>query len=86
MTYQKYTKVMVKDSKGNMVNGMVLQPADFDDTEMWWVEFQDRGYREVTIFSKVDLDKWNDAGPIAACVCGASKIGHPGHSTWCDVK
>ena len=86
MTYKKDQKVVVKDSDNKLIEGTILERADFGEEVLWWVEFQDKGHKEITIFTEDKLNEWNVVSLHTYCVCGSATLKHPGHSYYCPLK
>jgi hypothetical protein len=86
MDYKKGMIVYVADNDGKIVEGSIVEPLNFADEELFWVEFWNKGYREVTVFTTAQLDQWNFNYIDVICVCGSWSVGHPGHSIWCLAK
>jgi hypothetical protein len=88
--YSKDMKVRVKDRHGTIVEGVILQPADFGGKPRWWIKFQDYftgglPFDEVTIISEDELDRINGVYSGTKCTCGASSVGHKTHVYYCDL-
>lgn len=79
---------MVPKYDSEMVWGTVLQLADLGNDRAWWVEFIDKGVRNVEIYYEKDLIDWNYGHLLfkpKVCTCGARAVGSPGHIHKCDL-
>lgn len=65
------------------VSGTLLDRLGFNGYDpIWWVQLPS----SVEAFSEEDIIKWNPIPIISACECGATSIGHSGHSHWCPAN
>lgn len=83
MIYKDNDEVMVENSQGITVKGVVISKSDFPSVdELYWVRYQDNGHEEVSLFTEASLNQWNTRG---VCTCGTNKLKiSDRHSHWCD--
>lgn len=84
MTYQKDKTVTIKTNMGEYKEGVILQLSDFPGPETWWIQYNEYGRIEVSLFMTEDLDIWNKDMITSTCNCGAWVTNQPGHSFWCS--
>jgi hypothetical protein len=84
--YHKGKSVTIKVNSGKYLEGIIIEPVDFSEQAMWWVEVYENENRDVNIYTVADLDEWNTSPIQHRCVCGSSKTNQPKHSTWCNMQ
>jgi hypothetical protein len=79
MNYYRHQTVKVRNSVGEITTGYILDKVETDQQLCYWVQVDN----DVNIYEVYELDLLNDEN---MCVCGSRKLGHPGHSYYCNVK
>ena len=85
MTYYESQKVIIPKKDGVLTEGIILKKVEFGEEDLWWVQYDNSGYKEVDIFSVATLDSWNALFEVDCC-CGAKKTNQPGHSYYCNAN
>jgi hypothetical protein len=86
MTYVTDQVVKVKNANGEMVDGAIMQQADFNNGEvLWWVRYPESSHYEIGLISEDNLKQWNTI-PTTECTCGSKIANSPAHAYWCDMN
>lgn len=85
MKFQKDQIVKFKPEKDptRLIEGKIISIVEVKDETFYWVETMGAIIPDPSLYSEEQLIEWNQ-DHSGECTCGAAKLNHPAHSTWCD--
>jgi len=85
MKFQKDQIVKFKPEKdpNRFVEGKIISIVEVRNEIFYWVETMGAIIPDPSPYSEEQLLEWNQEHD-GKCTCGAKKLNHPAHSSWCD--
>lgn len=66
-----------------LVDGKIITTAHVGGKLFYWIETAGAIIPDPAPYPEDKVIEWNQSY-AGKCTCGAKKLGHPAHSSWCD--